>query len=85
MRLGDHLHDSGEEGVDVWAAAYVDQAVPRIHAWANEALCHVAQGDELRTMLLGARKLLKYQPINAIALRRDIAKAVSEKEGYPLD
>ena len=67
------------------ATAYVDEAMPKIHAWANEALSHAAEGDELRTMLMGARKLLKYQPVDAIALRRDIAKAVCENAGYPLD
>lgn len=67
------------------AQAYVDEAIPKIHAWANEALSHIAEGDDLRIMLLGARKLLKYQPMDAIVLRRQIASAVSENAGYPLD
>ena len=64
--------------------AAVDDALPRIHAWANECMAFVAEGDELRTQLVGLRKLLKYQPLNGIALRREIAEAVVNKKGYPL-
>jgi len=64
--------------------AYVDEALPKIHAWADQALSHIEDGDSLRTMLLGLRKLLKYQPVNAIALNREIAKAVAQAGGYPL-
>jgi alkylation response protein AidB-like acyl-CoA dehydrogenase len=66
------------------ASAYVDEALPKIQAWAVQALSHIEEGDSLRAMLMGLRKLLKYQPMNAIALNREIARAVAESGGYPL-
>lgn len=63
---------------------YMDEMLPQMVVWANESLSMMSEGDELRTMLIGVRKLLKYQPINAIALRRAIADRVIEKNGYIL-
>jgi len=63
--------------------AAVDEALPRIHAWGQQVLSFCEEGDELRTMLVGLRKLLKYQPENLIALQRSIAAVVIDKGGYP--
>lgn len=65
--------------------AYVDQAIPRIDNWAKNAVAYVADGDDLRTQLMGLKKLLKYQPLNSIELNKRIAKRVIEKPGYPLE
>ncbi len=63
---------------------YMDEMLPQMVVWANESLSVMSEGDELRTMLIGVRKLLKYQPINAIGLKRAIADRVIEKNGYIL-
>ena len=64
--------------------AFIDQTIPQVAIWAQEALAYCEEGDTLRTMLIGLRKLLKYQPENSIALRKEIADRVVEKSAYPL-
>ncbi|MCB2185156.1 MAG: acyl-CoA dehydrogenase family protein [Deltaproteobacteria bacterium] len=66
------------------ATAYVDMAIPRLEAWAKECLAYFVEGDDFRTQLVGIRKLLKYTPVNSIALKKGIAAKVIEKNGYPL-
>jgi alkylation response protein AidB-like acyl-CoA dehydrogenase len=63
--------------------AYIDETLPRIDAWAKQALAHVEEGDMLRTQLAGLKKLARYQPIDAIGLRREIADRIIEVESYP--
>lgn len=65
--------------------AYVDEMIPMIDMWAKQVLAFVEDGDTLRTQLVGLRKLLKYQPINTVAVYRNIAAKVLDKGGYPLD
>lgn len=65
--------------------AYMDEMIPQIDQWAKECLSFIEEGDDLRTLLIGIRKLLKYTPENGISLRKAIADKVVEKGGYPLD
>ncbi len=65
--------------------AYVDETLPKLDQWAKECLSYIEEGDTLRTLLVGIRKLLKYQPENGIALRKAIADRVVEKGNYPLE
>ena len=65
--------------------AYMDEMIPQIDQWAKECLSFIEEGDDLRTLLVGIRKLLKYTPENGISLRKAIADRVVEKGGYPLD
>jgi len=65
--------------------AYVDESIPQIDQWAKECLSYIEEGDTLRTLLVGIRKLLKYNPVNGIALRKAIADKVIDKGGYPLE
>ena len=77
----------GEEKAQIYVdmtKAYMDDVLPQMMVMANECLAGIAEGDDLRTAMVGARKLLKYQPANGIALRRAIAARVLEKNGYPL-
>ncbi len=64
--------------------AYVDDALPRIEAWGKSALAYIQEGDALKGQLSALRKLLRYQPIDAISLKRMIADRIIEVEGYPL-
>ncbi|MBW2093339.1 MAG: acyl-CoA dehydrogenase family protein [Deltaproteobacteria bacterium] len=63
--------------------AYVDDTIPRIELWAKQALAYVEEGDMLRTQLAGLKKLARYQPIDAISLKKDIADRIIELESYP--
>ena len=58
---------------------YCNDAMGRMDLWSRELLAACASGDELRTMLAAARRLVKYTPIDAGHLRLDIAKHFVEK------
>ena len=76
----------GEEKAQHQIAAvkvYVDETIPKIEMWAKEALAHVEEGDMLRTQMAGVKKLARYQPIDTIALRRQVADRIIELEAYP--
>jgi alkylation response protein AidB-like acyl-CoA dehydrogenase len=81
------IERSGEEEARIHVAvtqAYVDEAFPRVELLARQVLAAVSQGDELRTQLAGLRKLSRYTPINAIALRQGIADSVLGVSRYHL-
>ncbi len=63
--------------------AYVDEKIPAIEIWAKQALAYIEQGDTLRAQLAGVKKLARYQPIDSISLRREIADRIIELESYP--
>jgi len=65
------------------ARAYVNDAALRIEASARQALAAMAQGEMLRTVLAGLRRLLKVNPINTVAIRRRLADEAVAKGGYP--
>jgi hypothetical protein len=44
----------------------------------------MAEGDTLRTLLAALRRILKFTPINTVALRRTLADAVTARGGYIL-
>lgn len=62
---------------------YVHDAAERSATLAREALSRFVEGDELKMYSAGARRLTKHSDVNTIALRRRIAGAVLEAEGYP--
>ena len=68
-----------------WAAArvVVNDASGRLEIAARNALAGMAEGDTLRTLLAALRRTLKAAPLNAVALRRQIANAVVDRKGYP--
>ncbi|MBI4461588.1 MAG: acyl-CoA dehydrogenase family protein [Acidobacteria bacterium] len=63
---------------------FVHDAADRVETHARTLLAACAEGDTLRTHLALLRRLLKREPINTIALRRQIARAVLEARRYPL-
>ena len=63
--------------------AYVDEKVPMIEMWAKQALAYVEEGDMLRTQLAGVKKLARYQAIDTVSLKRQIADRIIELEAYP--
>ena len=58
---------------------YCNDAMGRLDLWSRELLAACASGDELRTMLAAARRLVKYTPIDTGHLRLEIAKHFVEK------
>jgi alkylation response protein AidB-like acyl-CoA dehydrogenase len=62
----------------------VSQAAEKTAAAGREALGSFLEGDELRMTLAAVKRFTKTDNVNVIALRRKIAAAVLEADGYPL-
>ena len=54
-----------------------------MEAHARQSLAATSEGDELRGQLGLVRRLLRWQPLNTVALRRRIAKRLCELGNYP--
>ncbi|HEU4797489.1 MAG TPA: acyl-CoA dehydrogenase family protein [bacterium] len=61
---------------------YINDALPRVDAYAKTVLASVDEGDTLRTELAGLRRFLRYTPINTVALRREIADRLITQGRY---
>jgi alkylation response protein AidB-like acyl-CoA dehydrogenase len=70
------LHDSA-------ARLIVSDAAGRIELAARDALAGMADGDTRRTLLAALRRLMKVAPVNTVAIRRQLADAVTERRVYP--
>jgi hypothetical protein len=61
---------------------YLQHALEKTEASARKVIAAIADGDMLRTQLAILRRLAKFEPVNAIALRQQIAERVIEAEKY---
>ena len=80
------IEKQGEEKAKYQIAAvkcYVDDMIPQIEIWAKQVVAYVEEGDMLRTQLAGVKKLARYQPIDAVTLKREIADRIIDLEAYP--
>jgi alkylation response protein AidB-like acyl-CoA dehydrogenase len=64
------------------ARVFVNDAAGRVEASAKQALAATADGDMLRTHLAALRRLLKWTPVNTVAMRRRLADATVAKGAY---
>jgi alkylation response protein AidB-like acyl-CoA dehydrogenase len=64
------------------ARIYVSMAMDKIEANTRKALAACAEGDMLRTQMAIVRRLFKYEPINSIELRQQVATKVIEQGKY---
>ncbi len=62
---------------------FLNDAVGRMESRARQALAATSAGDELRGQLGLLRRLLRWQPLNTVALRRGIARRLCEVGNYP--
>ena len=75
----------GEESAQLMAdmvTLYVHDAMDRVEVWGRNVLAQSAEGDELRTMLAGVRRLTKHLPINREHLHGAIAAKIVEAGAY---
>jgi alkylation response protein AidB-like acyl-CoA dehydrogenase len=66
------------------ARVVVSEAAFRVESRARQALAAMTEGDSLRTALAALRRLTKFTPVNAVALRRRLADEAVRRGGYPL-
>jgi len=62
---------------------FMCDATARVHKNATDALASFAEGDLLKTMLLGLKRFTKYPPINVKVARREIAEVMIDANEYP--
>jgi alkylation response protein AidB-like acyl-CoA dehydrogenase len=62
---------------------FLNEAVGRMELQGRRALAAISEGDELRAQLGILRRLLRWSPINVVALRRRIAKRLGDVGNYP--
>ncbi|MBI1842845.1 MAG: acyl-CoA dehydrogenase, partial [Verrucomicrobia bacterium] len=65
------------------AAIAVNDAATRMENTARATLASWAEGDELKTQLGIVKRLLRWTPLNATALKRKVAQRLSEVASYP--
>lgn len=64
------------------AAVFAREAMDTIETSARTVLANCAQGDNLRMSLAVLKRFTKYEPVDAIALRRSIAARILESGRY---
>ncbi|MCL4789467.1 MAG: acyl-CoA dehydrogenase family protein [Verrucomicrobia bacterium] len=63
--------------------AFINDAVGRMELLARQALAATSQGDELKARLGIVRRLMRWSPLNGVALRRRVAKRLCEVGSFP--
>ena len=87
LRAQKKVAKDGEEKAALHVAAtriYVNDTLPKIDFWAKQILAAISEGEELRTQLMGIKKLAKYTPANTVALRRQLAENAIPAARYTL-
>ncbi len=75
----------GEEAAQLMAnmvTLYIHDAMDRVGTWGRSVMAATVEGDELRTMLAGLRRLTKHDPVNRTHLHDLIAEKVIGADGY---
>jgi len=75
----------GEKAVERFVdmtRVFCNDAVERIEMQAKNTLAAISEGDELRTLLAALRRFTKMTPMNTVAARQRIAKAMIEANRY---
>ncbi len=75
----------GEEAAGLMAAMftlYVHDAMENVNTWARNVMSGTVEGDELRTILAGLRRLTKHDPVNRTQLHDEIAAKMIDADGY---
>ena len=72
-----------QEYYDAILKVFLHDATMRINRFGTDALASFAEGDLLRTMLMGLKRFTKYPPVNVKQLRRKIAGKVVGENRYP--
>jgi alkylation response protein AidB-like acyl-CoA dehydrogenase len=87
LRALKKLSKDGEDKARIHIAAtrvFIHDTFPQLDLMARQVLTAIAEGEELKTQLMGLKKFTRYTPINTIALRREIAESVIPVARYNL-
>ena len=73
---------AGQEVYDAILRTFLHDATARMLKNGGDALASFAEGDLLRTLLMGLKRFTKYPPVNVRNNRRQIAAALIEANRY---
>ncbi len=85
LRALKRANRDGEESARPMAdmlTLYTHDAMDRVAVWGRNVLAQSAEGDELRTMMSGLRRLTKHVPVNRARLHDAIAARIVEAGRY---
>ncbi|WP_335870266.1 acyl-CoA dehydrogenase family protein [Bacillus sp. 2205SS5-2] len=68
----------------LYTQIFCQEAFIEIEQHAKETLVAVETGDSLRMMLSALRKLIRYTPVNVVALKREASEKLVDAEKYAL-
>lgn len=71
-----------QEVYDAMLQVFLADATAKIHKYATDAICSFADGDLLKTFLMGLKRFTKYPPVNVKEKRRLIADTMLENNSY---
>jgi hypothetical protein len=77
------LPDEDHSLYEDMTTCFVHDALERTHAAGRRVVSAFAEGDELRMMLLGLKRFTKFEPVNGIQMRRNVAAKVISDNTYP--
>jgi alkylation response protein AidB-like acyl-CoA dehydrogenase len=69
---------------DAILKTYLTDATAKLNKLATDALVSFAEGDLLRTLLMGVKRFTKYTPVNVKEARRTIAQTLIDANEYCL-
>ncbi len=81
-KLAGMQKEISQEVYDAILKVFIHDATSRIASAGTDALASFAEGDLLRTMLMGLKRFTKYPAQNVKALRRKIASTLIEANEY---
>lgn len=87
LRTLKKIRKEGEETSKIHTAVtqvFINDTFPKVDLMGKEVFAAVSEGEELRTQLMGLKKLGRYTPRNRISLRREIAESVLPVARYHL-
>ncbi len=85
LRARKFIEAQGEQKaalVTAMTQIYIAGAMSRLEASAKKVIAAVAEGDMLRTQMAIVRRLVKFEPVNVIALQEQVAARVLETGKY---
>lgn len=82
QKLADMQKEQPQEVYDAMLQVFFHDASARIAKNATDALVSFAEGDLLKTFLMGLKRFTKYPPVNVKVKRRLVADAVRNANGW---
>ncbi|MFN0173738.1 MAG: acyl-CoA dehydrogenase family protein [Saprospiraceae bacterium] len=82
QKLSGMQKENPQEVYDAMLQVFIHDATARMSRNATDALASFAEGDLLKTFLMGVKRFTKYPPVNVKAKRRLVAEVLRKAGGW---